>query len=174
VLSSRCRRSPGPSARRPPQRSIGPTVQRERERRRGLRWKAALVQRRMAARGAAAIDRATAGDEKPDDVRAPIGARSGSGCVDRQVTFAVAVRLRARSAPASSSASAVFPVAEVRREMQRRPAVVAHCRTAPGSSRSCPPHVRIEPECASFEQVRASAAIEEQTGPCPACRRTSP
>src|SRR3989442_3123399 len=47
--------------------------------------------------------------------------------------------------------------------MQRRPAVVGPLSHGSRIVPELSPHVRMEPERASFEQVRASAAIEEQT-----------
>jgi len=53
-------------------------------------------------------------------------------------------------------------VAEVRREMKRRPAVVGPLSHGSRIVPELSPHVRIEPERARFEEVRASASIEEQ------------
>ena len=143
-----------------PYRSIGPAVQ-EKSNEGEVSVESGLVQRRMATRGAAAVDRTTAGDEKPDDVGAPIWARPGGGGVDRQVAFAVA-RNREHVRSGVEQRFRGLPVAEVRCEMKGRPAVVGPLSHGSRIVPELSPHVRIEPERASFEEVRASAAIEEQ------------
>src|SRR6266478_3533808 len=99
----------------------------------------------VAGRRAPAVNRTSARDQEPDDVRAALGARPGGGGIDRQVGFGIP-RDAAHIGTGVEERLGGLAMAEERRQVEGWPAVVGPLPHDPGILAELPANVLDQPE----------------------------